>query len=83
MSPYEIKVPGGSVEYFNEESGETWMRRLLEHWPNVAWLNPVPAEAWDYTQSIGLVGEIMQGRMYPLTVAGLGSAIEALKGKRP
>ena len=27
MSPYEIMQPGGSVEHWNEESGELWMRQ--------------------------------------------------------
>ena len=29
MSPYEISQPGGSVEHWNDESGEAWMRRVL------------------------------------------------------
>ena len=28
MSPYEITYPGGSTEYWNEES-ETWLSRTL------------------------------------------------------
>ncbi len=28
MSPYEIVQPGGSVEHWNEEAGEAWLRRL-------------------------------------------------------
>ena len=27
MSPYEITVPGGSVEHMNEEPGSTWLKR--------------------------------------------------------
>ncbi len=82
MSPYEISVAGGSVEYFNEEAGEVWARRMLETWPNAVWLNPVSREAWDYTQSIAMVREIMEGRMFELTVSGLESAIDSLKGRR-
>jgi uncharacterized protein with von Willebrand factor type A (vWA) domain len=29
MSPYEVTYPGGSVEHFNPEAGDVWMRRLL------------------------------------------------------
>src|SRR5256885_7820060 len=41
MSPYEIEKEGGSVERWNEEPGQLWMRRLLDHYPKAVWLNPV------------------------------------------
>jgi uncharacterized protein len=79
MSPYEIKAPGGSVEFWNEEPGEVWARRLLDHWQGVVWLNPVEIEHWDYTQSIGMVRQIMADRMFPLTMEGLDRAIDSLR----
>ncbi len=78
MSPYEITVPGGSVEYWNEEAGEAWMRRLTRTYPKAVWLNPVPKRHWAYTPSIGMVGELMEGRMFPLTLEGLDDAMRAL-----
>ena len=42
MSPYEVVYPGGAVEHWNEESGETWLRRATDHWTNSIWINPVP-----------------------------------------
>jgi uncharacterized protein with von Willebrand factor type A (vWA) domain len=78
MSPYEIAVPGGSVEHFNEESGEVWLRRILQVYPKAVWLNPVPQERWRYTGSIGMIHEIMEGRMYPLTLEGLDDAMREL-----
>src|SRR5437763_1689366 len=41
MSPYEIEKEGGSVERWNEEPGQLWMRRLLDAYPKAVWLNPV------------------------------------------
>lgn len=79
MSPYEIVAPGGSVEDWNAESGETWLRRLLAQFPKAAWLNPVREDLWPYTQSTGILARVMEGRMYPLTLAGLDEAIAALK----
>lgn len=79
MSPYEITMPGGSVEYMNEEPGAAWMQRLTRKYDRVAWLNPVPERQWGYTQSIGLVSELLEGRMYPLTLGGLDRAIAELK----
>jgi uncharacterized protein len=78
MSPYEIVQPGGSVEHWNEESGAVWMQRLLKTWPHHAWLNPEPEARWDYTPSIGLTRELLENRMFPLTLEGLDRAIKAL-----
>ncbi|MBQ0760590.1 MAG: VWA domain-containing protein [Zhongshania sp.] len=78
MSPYEIVQPGGSVEHWNEESGEQWMRRLRETYEKVAWLNPVPPQDWTWTQSIKLVEQQMEGHMYPMTLGGLEQAMAYL-----
>ena len=78
MSPYEIVQPGGSVEHWNEESGEVWMRRLRETYEKVAWLNPVPPQDWNWTQSIKLVEQQMEGHMFPMTLGGLEKAMAYL-----
>jgi uncharacterized protein len=81
MSPYEISHPGGSVEHFNEESGTVWMQRLTNTYPAAAWLNPTPEEHWSYSQSTKLIRELMNDRMYPLTLKGLDDAMRALTRK--
>jgi uncharacterized protein len=81
MSPYEISHPGGSVEHFNEESGTVWMQRLTNTYPAAAWLNPVPKEHWGYSQSTKLIKDLMNDRMYPLTLAGLDDAMRGLTRK--
>ncbi|ANY17369.1 vWA domain-containing protein [Bordetella pseudohinzii] len=78
MSPYEILQPGGSVEHYNKEPGAVWMRRLLDAWPKAVWLNPEPSAYWQYRQSIALMRDIMQERMFPVTVAGLEQAMRLL-----
>ena len=78
MSPYEISQPGGSVEHWNEESGARWLARLLSAFPHHAWLNPAARESWDRTASIGMARDLLAGRMYPLTLAGLDQAARAL-----
>jgi uncharacterized protein with von Willebrand factor type A (vWA) domain len=78
MSPYEILQPGGSIEYSNDEAGAVWLKRMLDVYPKAAWLNPEPEEIWPYRQSIGILKEIMGGRMYPTTIAGLERAMRAL-----
>ena len=78
MSPYEIVYPGGAVEHWNEEAGEVWLRRVLDHFTKVVWINPTFEKHWGYTHSIGLIKEIFSDRMYPLTLAGLESATREL-----
>ena len=82
MSPYEITHPGGSVEHFNEEAGVTWMQRLTNTYPAAAWLNPVPEKQWGYSQSVKIIRDLMNDRMYPLTVDGLSDAMKELTRKQ-
>ncbi len=78
MSPYEIAQPGGSVEHWNEESGEVWMRRLRETYEKVIWLNPVPEAEWEYTQSVAMTHRLLEGHMYPLSLQGLEEGMSYL-----
>jgi len=78
MSPYEIEKEGGSVERWNDESGETWLRRLLDAYPKAMWLNPVPEKYWGGTTSIGMIRRLMEDRMFPLTLDGIDRGMRAL-----
>lgn len=78
MGPYEIAYPGGSVEHYNEEPGSAWLARITNHFDKVAWLNPQPVEHWPYYQSIGFIKQLMDNRMYPLSLDGISSAIKEL-----
>ena len=78
MSPYEITEAGGSIEHWNQESGAVWLRRVLQAWPHHVWLNPESPQRWEYTPSVQLTRELMEDRMFPLTLAGLDQAIKAL-----
>ena len=79
MSPYEIAVPGGSVEHWNEEAGAVWMQRVVRHFKHLAWLNPENPDYWDRTPSNRLTRELIGERMYSLSVDGIGQAIKALR----
>jgi uncharacterized protein with von Willebrand factor type A (vWA) domain len=78
MSPYEIVQPGGSVEHWNKESGEVWLRRLTDAFDRVVWINPTPKRSWDYLQSVGIIRKLMADRMHPLTIGGLEAAMKYL-----
>ncbi len=79
MSPYEVTEPGGSIEHWNEESGIVWMNRLREHFQDIVWLNPEPAERWRQIVSTQVIWRLLEGRMYPMTLDGLDRAMDALR----
>ncbi len=78
MSPYEIMSDGGSVEHWNKESGEVWMRRVLANYPQVAWINPVAQSEWQYSQSTRIIDDLFEGNMFPMTVNGLEACMAHL-----
>lgn len=78
MSPYEISHVGGANEHWNAEAGQVWLGRARSQWPAHVWLNPVPERHWGYTQSIAMVADVFEGRMLPLTLAGITAAMKVL-----
>ena len=78
MSPYEIAYAGGANEHWNAISGEAWLHRAQDHWPNSVWLNPVPEKYWSYTQSIGMIQRIFENRMAPMTLDGISDGMKLL-----
>ncbi len=81
MGPYEITYPGGSVEHWNEEAGSVWMQRVLNHFDYCIWLNPQAEAYWNYHASIQIIKQLMQNKMYPLTLDGITNGIKALLKK--
>ncbi len=78
MSPYEISSVGGSVEHWNEEAGEAWMRRFADTYERLIWLNPEPESSWEYTTSVQWTRKLVNGHMYPLTLKGLEDGMRFL-----
>ena len=78
MAPYEITHTGGSIEHYNEEAGAIWMRRMSESFDNMVWINPTPKDYWEHSYSIEIVKELLEDKMFPLTVKGLEDAMGSL-----
>jgi uncharacterized protein with von Willebrand factor type A (vWA) domain len=78
MSPYEITAAGGAIEHWNPEPGSVWLQRLVKAYPKFVWINPQPQARWRHTASTTIIREMLEGRMYPLTLSGLDDAIDAL-----
>ena len=78
MSPYEVTVPGGSVEHKNPEAAAAWIKRVTDIYEHCVWINPVAKEHWRWTPTIQTVSDLMDGRMYPMTLDGLDNAMREL-----
>ena len=78
MAPYEITHAGGSVEHWNEEPGAVWMLRFTALYDKLVWINPTPQETWEYSTSVGMTAQLVNGAMYPLTIRGLEEGMAAL-----
>ena len=78
MSPYEIEMAGGANEHYNKETGRAWLERAIAQWPRNLWINPVPEEHWDYSQSTQIINTIFEKRMVPLSLKGLESGMKFL-----
>ena len=75
MAPYELTNPGGSIEHWNKQSGEQWIRKLNGYFHKSVWLNPVHEDHWDYTSSIKMISGLMDKKMFPLTISGISDAV--------
>ncbi|WP_412554320.1 vWA domain-containing protein [Shimia sp. MIT1388] len=78
MSPYEIAYAGGANEHWNQEAGQVWLERARDQWASNLWINPVPEQHWQYTHSIGMIREIFEHRMVPMTLEGLERGMREL-----
>ncbi len=78
MAPYEITHAGGSVEHWNEEPGSLWMNRFTEFYDRLVWINPTPQETWEYSSSVSMIQQMVEGQMFPLTIRGLEDGMTAL-----
>lgn len=78
MAPYEVTHVGGSVEHWNDEAGAVWLQRLKDKFDKVVWVNPAPESHWGNGGSLGIIKQIFEDEMYPLTLEGLEKAMKQL-----
>lgn len=81
MAPYELMSPGGALDLGedNRVEGIVWLMMLQRHFERSCWLNPEPERFW-YGNTIEVVRNVFD--MFPLTVHGLGEAVNHLvKGR--
>ncbi len=78
MSPYEIAYVGGANEHYNQETGQVWLQRARDQWPAHMWINPLAEDHWQYTHSVGMIREIFEDRMVPMTLKGIEAGMKEL-----
>lgn len=79
MGVSELMEPGINYQQnYSRESGAVLLGRLLDHYKQAVWLNPEPQRFWHLTQTICMLRDIMDQRMYPLTLSGLEQAMKVL-----
>ena len=78
MSPYEILMPGGGNEHYNDEPGKVWLERVINKWPSNLWINPTPKYEWEFSHSTSLIREIFNDRMVPLSIEGIEEGTKIL-----
>lgn len=78
MATYEITHSGGSIDFMNEEPGSNWLNRFTETYDKAVWLNPTPKEYWEHTHSTKIIQNLMEEKMYPLTLKGMEEAMAYL-----
>jgi uncharacterized protein with von Willebrand factor type A (vWA) domain len=81
MAPYELTAAEGSI-HVEERSGRPSIERLAflaETFRHCAWLNPMNARYWDYSQTVKAIGRIFP--MFQLSLDGLEKAITHLMQK--
>ncbi len=78
MATYEITHSGGSIDFMNREPGANWLKRFSDIYDKMVWLNPTPKEYWQHTHSTRIIQDLMEDRMYPLSLKGMEEAMAYL-----
>lgn len=81
MAPYELMVTDGSI-HIEERSGTPsieCLKFLADTFSHAVWLNPMPADMWNYTQTVKTIGRIFP--MFELSIDGLEKAVHHLLAK--
>jgi len=62
-------------EHWNEEPGAVWLKRLVDVYPHLIWINPTEEKYWSFSQSTKMIQEIIG---VPMTLSGLEKAMKEL-----
>ncbi len=83
MGPYELGAESSGLAWglsSSRASGIEWLKRLAERPKASAWLNPEPRRIWS-APTVAVIRRVFP--MFELTLDGLSTAVEHLRGARP
>lgn len=81
MAPYELMVADGSI-HIEDRSGTPsieCLKFLADTFSHAVWLNPMPEDMWNYTQTVKTIGRIFP--MFELSIDGLEKAVHYVMAK--
>lgn len=81
MAPEELTAVNGpiDIELRNRKPGIDRLKQLAAAFRHTAWLNPLSASLWDYSESVVIVRQLFP--MFPLNLAGLEKAVTHLRAR--
>src|SRR6058998_1895701 len=82
MNPAELLQPHGNIDprRHAKTPGIAWLHRIVEHFDRAVWVNPEPPSEWEYVETTRIIRRLFP--MFPLSVDGVGEAVQALVGAR-
>ena len=85
--PADHRHPGGITTrcqgpYGHPEDVADCLDPITRTYPAAIWLNPAPQAHWGYSHSTKMIRDLMNDRMYPLTIEGIDAAMRELTRKR-
>ena len=82
MHPAELLEPNGSIDprRMSATPGIVWLQRIVRHFDRAVWISPEAPDEWDQWHTNRIVRRLFP--MFPLSVDGLGQAVQALVGAR-
>ncbi len=85
MAAWELRYYSGKRrnKVSDGVSGVLWLNRLVNHYEQAVWLNPIPESQWQTSRGHATIERIRSVvSMYPLSVEGLERGIRKLLGIR-
>ena len=82
MHPAELLEAYGNISPHrtSETPSIDWLRRILDHFERVVWINPEETAYWNGSHTARIIRRMFP--MYRLSVDGIGEAVKALVGAR-
>ena len=76
--PTRSPTPAAASSTGTRSRGALWLSRFTEIYDKLVWINPTPQETWEYSTSVAMTQDLVDGDMFPLTIRGLEEGMNTL-----